>query len=189
LTNAPLSHAIFSDLSSSVYLESRGIAKAIYTDRRFAQKIRVDDRGNLIFPHFDKAGVCGFERKNHNFLGFCAGGKKGIWSSNRYATDHRLVVTEAVIDALSYHALFGDSKTRYASTSGAWSETTKQMIWVAAQALPKANGQVIFAYDNDPEGLQYRRDTSEILKESGKSVINHIPKTKDFNEDLINTTQ
>ena len=74
-------------------------------------------------------------------------------SSNRYAKDERLVIAEAVIDVLSYHALFGNSKTRYASMSGAWSETTKQMIGVAAQALPKANGEVILAYDNDKEGM------------------------------------
>ncbi len=91
----------FSDLSSSVYLESRGIEKEIYTNRRFAQKIRLD-RGHLIFPHFDKNGICGFERKNQNFTRFSAGGTKAIWSSNRYAKDERLVIAEAVIDALSY---------------------------------------------------------------------------------------
>ncbi len=38
--------------------------------------------------------------------------KKAIWSSNRYANDERLVITEAVIDAFSYHALFGNEQTR-----------------------------------------------------------------------------
>ena len=61
------------------------------------------------------------------------------------------------------------------------------MIGVAAQALPKADGEVILAYDNDKEGLRYRRDTWEILKDSGKSISDHIPKKKDFNEDLMNT--
>ena len=81
-----------------------------------------------------------------------------------YANDERLVITEAVIDALSYHALFGNEQTRYASTSGAWSDTTKQMIWIAAQALPKASGKVVLAYDNDKEGDKYRRATHKILK-------------------------
>jgi len=179
----------FFDLSSSEYLESRFVRKEIYTNRRFYSKIRVDKRSNLIFPHFNKQGVCGFERKNRNFLGFSAGGKKAIWSSNRYANDERLVITEAVIDALSYHALFGNEQTRYASTSGAWSDTTTQMIWVTTQALPKASGKVILAYDNDKEGDKYRRATHQILKGSGKEIQEHLPQKKDFNEDLKETNQ
>ena len=179
-------YEMFRELSSSVYLESRGLSKEICTDSRFASKLRIDGRGNLIFPHFDQRGVCGFERKNQNFKGFSAGGVKAIWSSNRYAKDEQLVITEAVIDALSYHALFGTEETRYASTSGAWSETTKQMIRVAVCALPKSNGKVILAYDNDKEGEQYRRTTREILADSGKQVVDHLPDKKDFNDDLIN---
>lgn len=179
----------FSELSHSMYLESRGLPKEVYTSSRFASKIRVDCKGNLIFPHFDKQGVCGFERKNKNFIGFSRGGKKAIWSSNRYFHDERLVITEAVIDALSYYSLFGNEKTRYASTSGAWSDTTKEMIAVATQALPLANGTVILAYDNDSEGERYRLATREILFDSGKQIIDHRPQRKDFNEDLFGTTQ
>lgn len=115
---------------------------------------------------------------------FSRGGKKGIWSSNRYTSDERLVITEAVIDALCYHALFGNQKTRYASTSGAWSQTTKEMIWVAQKALPVVNGAVILAYDNDASGDKYRRATHQMLASSGKQVIDHIPRKKDFNADL-----
>jgi hypothetical protein len=179
----------YKDLETSNYLESRGLRKEIYTSRRFYSKIRVDKRSNLIFPHFDKQGICGFERKNRNFLSFSAGGKKAIWSSNRYANDERLVIAEAVIDALSYHALFGNEQTRYASTSGAWSDTTKQMIWVAAKALPKACGKVVLAYDNDKEGDKYRSATHKILKGSGKEVIDHLPQKKDFNEDIKDIAQ
>lgn len=178
----------FSELSDSAYLETRGLKKETYTSRRFTSKIRVDAYGNLIFPHFDQQGICGFERKNKDFKGFSRGGKKAIWSSNRYASDDHLVITESVIDALSYHATFGTEKTRYASTSGAFSETTQKMIFLAQNALPKANGTVILAYDNDAEGDKYRRATSEILKGSGKQIIDHRPQGKDFNEDLQKTT-
>jgi len=184
----------FRELSYSAYLESRGLRKEIYTSRRFAGKIRVDDRGNLIFPHFDKQGICGFELKNKHFIGFSRGSQKAIWSSNRYSNDERLVITEAVIDALSYHSLFGNEHTRYAksngrlrltaSTSGTFSETTKEMILVAVVALPVRSGTVILAYDNDVVGDQNRRATHEILAEIGVKVIDHIPREKDFNEDL-----
>jgi len=175
----------FNQLSYSTYLENRGLRKEIYTSRRFAGKIRVDERGNLIFPHFDKQGICGFELKNKSFKGFSRGSKKAIWSSNRYSNDKRLVITEAVIDALSYHSLFGNKHTRYASTSGAFSETTKEMILVAVVALPVRNGSVILAYDNDVVGDQNRRATHEILAKSGVKVIDHTPRNKDFNEDLL----
>jgi hypothetical protein len=175
----------FNQLSYSTYLDSRGLKKELYTSRRFAGKIRVDGKDNLIFPHFDKQGICGFELKNNNFIGFSRGSKKAIWSSNRYSNDKRLVITEAVIDALSYHALFGNVHTRYASTSGAFSDTTKEMIVVAAEALPVRNGAVILAYDNDVVGDQNRRATHQILAQSGVKVIDHIPRNKDFNEDLL----
>lgn len=175
----------FRELSYCTYLESRGFRKELYTSRRFAGKIRVDGKGNLIFPHFDKQGICGFELKNKNFIGFSRGSKKSIWSSNRYSDDKRLVITEAVIDALSYHSLFGSEHTRYASTSGTFSETTKEMILVAAAALPIRNGTVVLAYDNDVVGDQNRGATHEILAKSGLKVIDHIPRNKDFNEDLL----
>jgi hypothetical protein len=175
----------FNQLSYSAYLESRGLRKEIYTSRRFAGKIRVDGKGNLIFPHFDKQGICGFELKNNNFKGFSRGSKKAIWSSNRSSNDERLVITEAVIDALSYHSLFGTEHTRYASTSGAFSETTKEMILVAVVALPVRNGTVILAYDNDAVGERNRGATHEILAKSDVKVIDHIPRNKDFNEDLL----
>jgi acyl-CoA synthetase (AMP-forming)/AMP-acid ligase II len=103
--------------------------------------------------------------------------------------DQRLVLTESVIDALSYHGLFGNENTRYASTSGAWSLTTKEMIRVATQALPITSGTIILAYDNDSEGERYRKATREILFDSGKQLIDHRPKKKDFNEDLQGSIQ
>jgi hypothetical protein len=36
--------------------------------------VRIDSRGNAVFPHFDGAGLCGYEIKNQRFTGFAAGG-------------------------------------------------------------------------------------------------------------------
>ncbi len=73
------------------------------------------------------------------------------------------------------------------------------MIWIAAHkgrkcalssiALPKACGKVVLAYDNDKEDDKYRSATHQILKGSGKEVVEHLPQKKDFNEDLKDTTQ
>jgi hypothetical protein len=45
----------------------------------FAGHIRIDVRGNAVFPHIDRDGVCGYEIKNRNFTGFAPGGEKGLW--------------------------------------------------------------------------------------------------------------
>src|SRR4051812_14533943 len=53
------------------YLEDeRGVpAEVLYSDR-FRDCFRLDDRLNVAFPHFDQAGLCGYELKNHRFTGF-----------------------------------------------------------------------------------------------------------------------
>ena len=175
----------FNALKYSQYLESRAVGKEIYLSNRFSEKIKVDQKGNLIFPHFDKKGICGYELKNQNFKGFSEGSEKGIWSSNRFKNDERLVITESVINALSYHVLHGTEKTRYAATSGGWSEKTKEMIKVSIEALPKKNGTVILAFDNDKEGKKYDQDTRELIENLKINIISNISKGNDWNEDLL----
>ncbi len=63
-------------LSRHPYLEQeRNIPAAVLSDQRFAGCIRIDGRGNAVFPHFDD-GVCGYELKNRGFTGFSKGGEK-----------------------------------------------------------------------------------------------------------------
>ena len=76
---------------------------------RFAGRVRIDGRGNAIFPHFDQEGLCGYEIKNRNYTGFAAGGEKGLWVSRTHPEDNRLVLAESAIDALSHAALFPDT--------------------------------------------------------------------------------
>jgi hypothetical protein len=63
------------------YLTGRGLGPEVLSLPIFAGRVRVDQRGNAIFPHYDKTGLCGFEIKNYNFTGFAAGGVKGLWFS------------------------------------------------------------------------------------------------------------
>ena len=61
------------------YLEhERGVPAAVLLAPRFAGRLRIDSRGNTVFPHFDTAGLCGYEIKNCGFTGFAAGGQKGL---------------------------------------------------------------------------------------------------------------
>src|SRR5260370_1104680 len=86
---------------------------------RLVGRIRTDERGNAVFPHFDAQGLCGYELKNWHYTGFAKGGEKGLWSSNTQPDDNRLVFAESAIDALSYAALHPDEGARYASIGGA----------------------------------------------------------------------
>jgi hypothetical protein len=133
------------------YLEQRGITPKLLQDARFTGKIRQDRRNNVVFPHFNADGLCGYELKNHHFTGFARGGNKGLWTSAANRADTRLVVTESAMDALSYHALHPDTHTRYLSIGGAMNPDQPVLIARAIQRLPQ-HGALVIATDNDPGG-------------------------------------
>src|SRR5450631_4022945 len=50
------------------YLEQeRGLPAGVLSSPRFAGRVRIDRRGNTVFPHFDASGLCGYEIKNRGF--------------------------------------------------------------------------------------------------------------------------
>lgn len=136
------------------YLErDRCVPAAVLSAPRFAGRMRIDARGNTVFPHFDAAGLCGYEIKNRGFTGFAAGGKKGLWFSQTQPNDWRLMLTESAIDALSYATLFPDSedRTRYASLGGR--PSSRQIGLVRAAVIKLADGaEVVAAFDADEAG-------------------------------------
>jgi hypothetical protein len=75
----------------SPYLEhERCVPAAVLLSPRFAWRMRVDSLGNTVFPHFDAAGLCGYEIKNCGFTAFAAAKRvcgsrilsrtTGVWS-------------------------------------------------------------------------------------------------------------
>ncbi len=174
------------NVTESEYLQNRAIGKDVLSHPRFHGQIKVDRRHNLVFPHYDLEGVvCGFERKNRNFKGFVKGGQKSIWVSNRFDGDHRLIVTESVIDCLSYHLLFGDPQNRYIATSGQWSPLTVQALKQEFHTFP---GQFIwFAFDRDEQGRRYIIEAHQLMQGVSKSFAFHFPRGKDWNEELRNS--
>jgi hypothetical protein len=172
--------------SSSPYLNSRGIQTETLHCQRFTGTWRVDHRGDLLFPHYDQLagerGLCGFERKNARFAGFSAGGTKTIWASNTLEHDDKLVITEAVVDALSYYQLHQDSRARYASTGGSLGERQARHV-AGAIAQMARGGFVITATDNDEAG---ERLAARIVALAGDvAVVRHrSPVGKDWNDYL-----
>lgn len=134
-----------------------------------AETIRVDDRGNVCFGHYNDDGLCGYEIKNRGFTGFAAGGVKGLWSSRPSGTDRRLVVAETAIDALSHAALRG-VHGRFASIAGQMNPHQPALLRAAMDELP-ANGCIALAFDNDAGGDALTEQVSTIFTEVGRSDI------------------
>ena len=134
------------------YLEDvRRIPPHILTDPLFADRIRVNQHGNAVFPHFNRDGLCGFEIKNQGFTGFASGAVKGLWFSRIGPDDRRLIVAETAIDALSYAALKGQPRSRYVSTAGELNPDQPLLLEAAMKKLPDG-GEIVLAVDHDAGG-------------------------------------
>jgi len=168
-------------LNSSKYLQSRGIEDAVLQSRRFTGTVVQDSYQNVVFPHIDKQGVCGFEMRNSNFKGFAKGGIKSVWLSNRLVSDDRLMIVESGIDALSHFALFNEKSTRYMSIGG---EPSPDAWALALKIMNKFNmqgGEIISGVDNDKggEGLD-----EKLTAMTSIPIKRELPKIDDWNEML-----
>lgn len=172
------------------YLQlERCIPDYVLSDGRFADRIFVDQYRNAVFPHRNRAGVCGYELKNKDFTGFATGGEKGLWPSRINPGDRALVIAETAIDALSYHAIHLPKLTRYISTAGALNNNTQpDLIRSAIEKMP-LGGKIILALDNDEGGDSLAGKISDIYRDvphPGCELIEDRPPTrgKDWNDVL-----
>jgi Toprim-like/Protein of unknown function (DUF3991) len=169
------------DVSRYPYLEQdRCVPVAVLRSARFAGRMRMDSRGNTVFPHFEPAGLCGYEIKNRGFTGFAGGGKKGLWFSHTRRDDRRLILTESAIDALSYAALFPDAedRTRYASLGGKPSSRQMGLLQATIAKLPEG-AEIVAAFDADPAGRRLadalRQFVASRMKGSDLIFKSHLP--------------
>ena len=172
-------------VSNHPYLNGRGVRPETLASPRFAGTWRADDRGDFLFPHRDGVNddsVCGFERKNASFAGFSAGGRKALWVSNSRDDDDKLVITEAVIDAFSYHQLQPDHRARYASTGGSLGERQGRHIAAAIARLPRGS-TVVIATDGDLAGDKLAERIG-LLAGEASTERHRAPLGKDWNECL-----
>jgi hypothetical protein len=182
-------YARMEEVTRHPYLENdRHIPALLLEHSRFASRVRVDARGNAVFPHFDGMGLCGYEIKNAGFTGFAAGGSKGLWASHSEAGDKRLVFCESAIDALSHAVLFPAlEETRYASIGGQVNPTQPELVRMATARMADSS-EIVAAMDGDTEG----RKLSEIVRRAVELVgrtdlrfVDHVPVGfKDWNDQL-----
>ena len=175
------------------YLENeRALPASLLGLPRFAGRIRIDARGNAVFPHFYQEALCGFELKNKGFTGFSSGGTKGLWLSNAFSDDNWLVFCESAIDALSHALLFPDEHARYASIGGKLNPVQPELIRAAIARMP-AGSEIVAAMDADADGAKLADVVRKAVELSGRDDLRftvHEPfGAKDWNEALQRKTK
>jgi hypothetical protein len=175
-------------LDGHPYLErERGLPPALLALERFAGRIRIDDKGNAVFPHFDAEGLSGYELKNAGFTGFASGGSKALWMSHAMLDDARLIFTESAIDALSHAVLFPDDRARYASIGGKPSPQQLELIRMSVAAMAR-DSEIVSAMDNDAEGAKLSEVVRRAVVLTGRADLRftvHEPfGFKDWNDQL-----
>ncbi|MGK7957473.1 MAG: DUF3991 domain-containing protein, partial [Crocosphaera sp.] len=167
------------------YLTQRGISQQTSNDPRFQGRIYTDSRNNVIFPHADREGVCGYEMRNHDFKSFSSGGTKGLWASNGSKDDTTLVICESPLDCLSYHQLFPDDTTRYFATGGTLSEKQKTLLKGVFEKFHNKGGHIMIATDKDEAGQGIEKELRN-LAPSTAQINRIVPRHhKDWNETLM----
>ena len=165
----------FQTINNHSYLNQRGINQNTLDNPRFKETIYQDKRNNVIFPHSDREGICGYSIRNQNFKGFSTGGTKGLWTSKSGSKDNKLVICESPIDCLSYHQLFPDDHTRYFSTSGTLSEKQKDLLRTAFEKIDQKGGSIIIATDKDVGGEEISQELTKIAPKTAQ-ISRHVPK-------------
>lgn len=162
------------------YLEARGINAA--TLATAADRLRLDERGNVAFRHDDLTGISGWELKNRTFTGFAGGGRKALFALRvGYGRDEsppRLVVTESALDALSFHQL-DPAPALLLSFGGGLSEQQRELLAHVLTKYPAA--AVLAATDNDKQGEEY---AALIRQHRPDAIRAHSPTGKDWNDTI-----
>ena len=159
------------DATRHPYLErGRRLPAELLSSPRFASRIRMDHRGNAVFPHFDEQGLCGYELKNWHFTGFAKGGAKGLWLSQALADDTRLVFAESAIVALSYAALHPDEQYRYASLGGTLNPQQPSLV-AAKIALMPHGSEIVSAMDCDEAGRILSHTVERAVGRAGRADL------------------
>jgi hypothetical protein len=168
---------------NSLYLNGRGIRPETLAAARFRGTFRVDGRGNVLFPHRDSEGICGFEAKNHDWTSFASGGVKALWLSQAKPTDTKFVVVEGSIDAFSHYQLRPDPGARYGSIAGEINRDSQlELIRRSIAALPPGCS-VAIAFDNDAGGEKLAATVEGVA--TGRAISHErAPVGKDWNDAL-----
>ena len=167
------------------YLKNeRDLSEKTLKDPRFFSQIRIDSRGNAVFPHFDREGLTGYELKNRDFAGFAKHGEKGIWHSTNLGNAPRVVIVESAIDAMSHAQATKDQEAAYISVGGSMSGKQRDLLAGALTKAHERGAEIVVGTDNDLAGNKLAREITAMAP-AGAEVNRDVPKYgKDWNEQV-----
>ena len=167
------------------YLEGERKLKAeTLADPRFIGMVRTDSRGNAAFPHYDRAGLAGFELKNQEFTGFSRNGTKAVWHSANLTNAHRVVLVESAIDALSHAQLSGDREAAYLSTGGGMSDHQRELVRSVLAKATERGAEIVIATDADEPGRKLAAEVQALAPRGAKLYRQEPDQGKDWNDQL-----
>lgn len=165
-------------------IDERKLTPETLADPRFAGHVRIDGRGNAVFPHFDRQGLTGYELKNEGFTGFANGGEKGLWYSTNRDHAPKIVVVESAIDALSHAQLSGDQEAAYISVGGAMSDKQCNLIADLFAKATERGAIIVLATDADEPGRKLAGQLRDLAPASATIERQEPPYCKDWNDEL-----
>jgi len=169
-TDKTLDFYALKSCEGSKYLAKRGVQ--IVED-----EIRVDVKGNVCFPHYQSSGaISGWEVKGEGFKGFSSGGKKGFGLIETGAGES-IVISESMLDALSYAQLHTTTVGACVSTGGGIGEDQLQML---VKEVLDRNRPVLIATDNDVFGDELAARLQSLIPRAKRAR----PSMKDWNDVL-----
>jgi 5S rRNA maturation endonuclease (ribonuclease M5) len=169
------------------YLRNRGISDNTINDLRFKDRICSNKYGNVCFPHYNRLGYSGCEKKGEKFNGFSEGGIRGVWFSNKPVNCNEIVICESGIDALS-HAQLHNNRAQYVSIGGQLSHKHENnQIELIGKIIEKnKDKQITLAFDNDKQGKKYVDILKEKFPEQNFKIDLPAQKGQDWNDVLRN---
>ena len=165
-------------------LDKRKLAPETLADPRFVDMVRVDGRGNAVFPHYDRQGLAGYELKNEGFTGFAKGGEKAVWHSANLAHAPRVVLVESAIDAMSHAQLTGDREAAYLSTGGSMSDHQRDLVRSVLAKAHERGAAVVLATDADEPGRKLAAELQGLAPTGAQIERQEPPYFKDWNDEL-----
>ena len=170
------------------YLESRKVTAKTYQHSRVMGRIKLDSKGkfqNIIFPHYNEDGVCGYEIKGRGgFSGFSKQGLKGAWVTKPQGNEKNICVFESVVDALSFAELFPErlEDSHFMSVGG--NPSSEQRELVANILIKNPDVKVCLCFDNDAAGEKLTQIFQDLLPATSE-VERLKSNSKDWNDDLM----
>ncbi len=163
------------------YLLSRGLDRGTLADSQFFDSFRQDQRGNVVFPNYDRGGMCGYERRGPVTKKFGKDVKKGLWLTPNIKTASAIIITESAIDALSHSRLYAFADSAYCAMGGSIGSRQRDLLTGLFTKACDRNALVVIATDNDVAGDQF---FEELALLAPMRLRRHRPIGKDWNEDL-----